>query len=157
MLSVPALTPTRAVLVVRVTNTLSAVWLVLGILGILRSSGQARIGADAPDLTLVVFTVHPVSSTLHLVLGLAGVLAARRASSARLYLLALAGLLVVWALAGLIAQGSPGNALTGDAEVITLYLVTAAVAAAAVLLPERPERTRDADAPTPEPGADRPA
>lgn len=119
------------------THVLSAVFIALGTLGVLRTSGDPRLGADGSDATLLVLVVHPVSSVLHLVIGLAGVAAARQAAWARLYLVGVAALLLAWALAGAVSRGRPNDALTGDAEVLVLYVVAAAAALAPVLWPER--------------------
>jgi hypothetical protein len=55
---------------------------------------------------------------------------------ARRYLLGLAGVCAVWAVAGVLARGRPNDFLTGDLEVVVLYALIAAVAVAAVRWPE---------------------
>jgi Domain of unknown function (DUF4383) len=124
----------RSRTVLRVARALSALLLALGVLGILRTSGQQAEGA--PDLTLFVFVVHPVSSAIHLALGVVGVAMAVEPVRARRYLLGLAGVCAVWAVAGVLARGRPNDFLTGDLEVVVLYALIAAVAVAAVRWPE---------------------
>lgn len=124
----------RSRAVVRVAQALAALLLAVGVLGLLRTSGKQAEGVE--ELSLFVLVVHTVSSTIHLLLGLVGVAVAVEAVRARLYLIVLAVVLVLWAVTGAIAQGRPSNLLTGDLEVLVLYVVIAVVALAAVRWPE---------------------
>lgn len=136
MRTLPSLTELRARVVVRVARVVSGLFCGLGIVGLLRTTNDERIG-DAPELTLLFLVVHPLSSLAYLAIGLVGVALASAPERARGYLLALSALLLAWTLAGAIARGRPNDALTGDLEVLLLYVVVAGISLAALLWPER--------------------
>lgn len=107
-----------------VARILSGLFLILGIVGVLRAAGETDGTID-----FLVFTISPGIAYLHLVIGLAGVaLVGAGDRWALVYLAASAVVLLLWAVAAAIADGD-GVLMRGSA-LILLHLVAGLAAAA---------------------------
>lgn len=105
----------RARLGASVSRLVAGSLLLLGILGLLRTAGNG--GTEA----LTIFTVHPLTALAWTVLGLVGVAMSTSPDRARRYLIGAGGLLVAWAVLGLLLDGEPSDLFVRDAELIALH------------------------------------
>jgi hypothetical protein len=124
----PAITVPRARALVATGRLVSGVLLIIGILGML----DTRLDETA---VLVVFTIHPLTAVVWFVLGVAGVAMSVDARLAQLYLASTGALLVVWAILGLVLDGSPSDLFARDAQLIALHLVGGLLALGVAVAP----------------------
>jgi hypothetical protein len=112
----------RASLVI--ARALSGLFLILGIVGVLRAAGETDGTID-----FIVFTISPGIAYIHLVIGLAGVaLVGAGDRWALVYLAAAAVVLLLWTLIAAVADGS--GVLMRDSALILLHLLAGLAAAA---------------------------
>jgi hypothetical protein len=142
MLSLPAMTETRAQIVMRVAQTVSGILVAIGMLGLLRTNMR---GSDGETVTLFHVVIDPASTAIYLVLGIVGTAMAVRAARARRFVIGLAALMVLWALVAVALRGWPSDAVSGEPSVILLHLGLAALAIAPVAWPEQVAGARLAD------------
>ena len=109
-----------------VCRFVAALLLFLGILGLLRTTGEEGTAS------LFGLTVHPLTALIWTVLGLVGVAMSTGIAWARRYLAGTGGILVAWAVLCLLLDGTPSDVFVGDDELIAfngivglLALVTA--------------------------------
>ncbi len=119
--------PAGARLMVTVCRLVSGLLLLLGILGVLRTAGEEGTSA------LWVFTVHPLTGLAWLVFGLVGIAMSTSLERAHRYLVGAGGLLVAWAVLGLLLDGRPSDLFVSDAELIALNGLLGLLALAAAL------------------------
>gem|GEM_PF-6914592 len=119
-------------------------YLMLGILGLLRS-GLGEV--SSPDGRYVfVLLSHPLTALLHLAIGLVGVYAATRLPWSRVFLGGLSGLLVSWAVLGLALNGEPNDVFTSDRWTVALHGLPGLISLAVALAPAREARGAPATA-----------
>jgi hypothetical protein len=124
----PAISVRRARALVVAGRILSCTLLTLGILGMLRTSLDET-------MDLLVFTVHPLTAVVWLVLGVVGAAMSVTARWAQIYLTAAGVLLLVWAILGLALDGSPSGLFARDPELVALHLVAGVLALAVAVGP----------------------
>jgi hypothetical protein len=125
----------HAVLVVWLARVLSCGYLLLGIVGLLRT-GFAHY-SNVTGVSLLGFTVNPNTNVIHLCVGLVGIPMATSPLWARRFLV-LAGLLgVPWAIAGFALDGSLQDFFASNPALNLTHLVTAAAALLLGLWPFR--------------------
>ncbi len=95
----------------------SALLFSLGLLGVLKT------GTDEGTLQLFVFTVHPATTVVWLILGLVGIAMSIEAGRAQIYLIVTGAILVGWGLLALVLGGGVSDALTRDTSTLLLHLV----------------------------------
>jgi hypothetical protein len=136
--------PARARLLLSTGRLISGTFLILGILGMLRTGGD-ELGEDSAA-QLLIFTVHPLTAIVWTILGVVGVVMATDPARARRYLIGAGALLVAWGVLGLALDGEPSQMFVRDAHLIALHLIAGAVSLAAALapLPERAEEAAEA-------------
>lgn len=120
---------------VRGTRLLASVFLMLGILGMLRTGPHQlddRLGGH-----LFVYTTHALMAVVQIGIGLVGIAAATEEGRARHYLAGLAALLVSWAVAGVILDGDPSDAVNADPWFLALNGAGALVAAGLLMVARR--------------------
>jgi hypothetical protein len=115
----------------------SGVLTALGLLGLLRAGLS---GFGDPPREVVLFDLHPVSSLVHLVLGLAGTLMVRSTEGARRFLLGTGALLVVWGVLTAVAGGTPDELLQDDGDLALFYLAGGLISLGVATLPPRLRR-----------------
>jgi hypothetical protein len=107
-----------------IARILSGLFLILGIVGVLRAAGETDGTID-----FIVFTISPGIAYIHLAIGLAGVaLVGAGDPWALVYIQAAAVALPLWAVVAAIADGS--GVLMRDSALIVLHLLAGLVAAA---------------------------
>lgn len=107
-------------------RSISALFLFLGIVGLLGTSTGEFGSGSTKDLAGL--TVHPLSALVWLVIGLVGVPLSVVPVRARLFLIGAGGLLVLWALIGLVTAGDVSTFFTDDPHVVALYLIAGGAA-----------------------------
>src|SRR5262245_18240226 len=135
------MSPRHAAIVVWLARVLSSAYLVLGIVGLLRT-GFAHY-SNVTGVSLLGFTVNPNTNVIHLCVGLVGCPMSTSPIWARRFLV-LAGLLgVPWAIAGFSLDGSLQDFLASNPA---LNITHAAMAGAALLVGLWPFRLAGAKA-----------
>ena len=130
----PATTPTvRERAAIGTARSICAVFLFLGILGLLRTGAGDFGSGSTKDLARL--TVHPLSALAWLVIGLVGVPMSAAPARARLFLIGAGGLLVLWGLIALSTGGEASTFFTDDPPVVALYLVAGGTALVVSLVP----------------------
>jgi len=119
--------PARARLMVTVSRLVSGLLLFLGILGLLLTAGAEGTAA------LSVFTVHPLTGLAWTVFGLVGIAMSTSLERTHRYLVGAGGLLVAWAVLGLLLDGRPSDLFVRDAELIALNGLLGLLALSAAL------------------------
>jgi len=104
---------------------LGAGYLVLGILGLLMVGFTPFAPADGDDL--LVFSINPFTSLIHLAFGLVAIPAAESERHLRLLALAAGALMTLWAVLGYALDGSSADVFASNFEVATLHLATGLV------------------------------
>lgn len=89
----------------------------LGLLGVLKT------GTDEGTLQLFVFTLHPATAVIWLILGLVGIAMSVDAGRAQIYLIGTGSILVAWGLLALLLGGGVSDMLTRDTATLLLLLV----------------------------------
>lgn len=85
--------------------------------------GLLRSGLKPPAESLFTITLHPISSAAYLALGLIGISVVARARWAPGFALFIGGVLVAWAIASLVLDGSPNDVFSGDRALIGLNTI----------------------------------
>lgn len=132
-----------------IARILSGLFLILGIVGVLRAAGETDGSID-----FIVFTISPGIAYIHLVIGLAGVALVGAGDRWTLaYLAAAAVVFLLWAIVAAIADA--GGVLMRDSALILLHLLAglagaagAAMAASRTLPGPRPSSADDLTRPT---------
>jgi Domain of unknown function (DUF4383) len=117
----------RARLMMTVCRFVSGLLVLLGIVAVLRTKGQGGTWA------LTVFTVHPLTGVVWLVLGVVGVAMSISIDRARRYLTGAGVLLVAWAVLCLLLDGQPSDFFVRDADLIAFNGVVGLLALTAAL------------------------
>ena len=117
----------RARLTMTVSRFVAGLLTLLGILAVLRTKGQEGTWA------LTVFTVHPLTGVVWLVLGVVGVAMSISIDRARRYLTGAGVLLVAWAVLCLLLDGEPSDFFVRDADLIAFNGVVGLLALTAAL------------------------
>lgn len=123
----------RARAVTRVGRLVTGVLAFLGMLGVLRTGGGDISGETAESL--FVFSVHPLTGYIWLLLGLVGVGMCARPRGAWRFLVVAGPLLVVWALIALAVGDGASRVFDRDAPLVSLHLLLGAVSIAAAVAP----------------------
>lgn len=121
--------------VVRGTRLLSSVFLMLGILGMLRTGPReldAQVGRH-----LFLYTTHALMAAVQIGIGLVGVAAATTERGARHYLAGLAALLAGWIVASIVLDGDPSDAVNADPWFLVLNGAGALTALVLILVAAR--------------------
>ncbi|MBY0398284.1 MAG: DUF4383 domain-containing protein [Thermoleophilia bacterium] len=107
-----------------IARLLSGLFLILGIVGMLRAAGRTDGSID-----FIVFTISPGIAYIHLAIGLAGVALVGAGDRWTLVYLAVAAVVfLLWAVVAAIADG--GGVLMRDSALVLLHLLTGLAAAA---------------------------
>jgi len=114
--TIPVISRSRAHKLIAIGNLVSCTLLALGIVGML----QTRLDKTQE---LLVFTVHPLTAVIWLVLGLVGVAMSIEPRRARRFLGGAGVLLTAWGLLCLLLDGSPSDLFARDPELVALLLV----------------------------------
>ena len=117
----------RARLTMTVCRFVSGLLTLLGILAVLQTQGQGGTWA------LTVFTVHPLTGVVWLVLGLVGVAMSVTVERARRYLTGAGVLLVAWAVLCLLLDGQPSDFFVRDGDLIAFNGIVGLLALSAAL------------------------
>jgi hypothetical protein len=123
----------RTGVVVLVARIVSGALFALGLLGMLKT-GTDDLGSDSAE-HMFVFTVHPLTAIVWLVLGLVGMGMATDGIRSRRYLVGTGVLLLVWAVLALAGAGSATQLFVDDAPLVALHLVGAVASLAVSLVP----------------------
>ena len=122
-----SIAPVRARLMMSVSRLVTGALLLLGILGLLRTAYEEGTSS------LMALPVHPLTALLWTVLGLVGIAMSASLEWTRRYLVGAGGLLVAWAVLGLVLDGEPSDFFIRDPELIGLNAVLGLLALAAAL------------------------
>ena len=134
MSDAPATTSTvRERAAVGTARSIGAVFLFLGIVGLLRTGADDFGSGSTKDLAGL--TVHPLSALIWLVIGLVGIPMSVVPARARLFLIPVGVLLVLWGLISLVTGGEASTFFTDDPPVVALYLVAGVAALFMTLAP----------------------
>jgi uncharacterized protein DUF4383 len=125
----------QARLVVGYARLLAGGYLLLGILGLLMTGWDHF--SNVTGVSLLVFTVNPLTNLIHLLAGIVGTLMSVTPPWSRRYLLILGGLGVPFAVAGFLLDGSLSDFFATNTAMNVLHLSTAAVALLLALWPAR--------------------
>jgi hypothetical protein len=124
----PVITKARAHRLTVTGNLVSGTFLILGILGMLRTQFDETL-----DLT--IFRVHPLTAVIWFVLGVVGVAMCVDARRAQVFLAGAGALLVLWGLLCLALDGTPSDLFARDRALIVLLLVSGAASLTVALAP----------------------
>jgi Domain of unknown function (DUF4383) len=124
----PVITKARAHRLIVTGNLVSGTFVMLGILGILKTQLDHTV-----DLTII--RVHPLTAVIWFVLGMVGVAMSVDARRAQLFLAGAGALLVVWGLLCLALDGTPSDLFARDRALIVLLLVSGTGSLAVALAP----------------------
>ena len=113
----PPATGARRRAVVGMSRFVSGVLFSLGLLGLLKS------GTDNSPEQLFVFTIHPFTALVWLVLGLVGIAMSVAPERARLYLVGTGVILLVWAALCLALGADVSQIVARDAATLAMYLI----------------------------------
>ena len=109
---------------------IAAAWFaILGIIGLL------LVGFSGGPRALLWMEVDPVSSGIHLALGLVGVAMGTTPARARRFTMVIGPALVAWALLAVVTDGSLGDWATGDTQVVAMHLLIGLAGIAVVWSP----------------------
>ncbi len=142
----PAERPRQSAPVRLVALGLGGIYLVLGVAGFFvpgnaGSTSASPFGTHATQYTLLIFSVSPLLNVLHTLVGVVGVVAARKVSSTALYALALAvGFAGFSAYSVLVLSFGTGDRFNLNWADVVLHLVTMAGAAVLAYLAFRARR-----------------
>jgi hypothetical protein len=129
--SVPAEQGLSTDLPSRYVRIIAAWFMILGIMGLL------LVGFSGDARSLFWMLIDPVSSGLHLAIGLVGVGMSTTPTRARAFAMVVSPLLIIWGLVGLATDGSLGDWASGDTQVAGMHLVIGLVGVAAASVPSR--------------------
>lgn len=107
----------------------SGVLFSLGLLGLLKS------GTDNSPEQLLVFTIHPFTALVWLVLGLVGIAMSVAPDRAQLYLIGTGVILLVWAVLCLALGADVSQIVARDASTLGMYLIGGAGCLVVALAP----------------------
>jgi hypothetical protein len=117
-------------------RVVGAGYLVLGIIGLLLAGFTPFAPADGD--TLLIFSINPFTTLIHLAVGLVVIPAAESERTLRPLALLAGVLMTVWAVLGYALDGSTADIFATNFETATLHLVTGLVGLGlAVGLPRR--------------------
>lgn len=117
----------RTRLMMTVCRFVSGLLVLLGIVAVLQTKGQGG------TWTLTVFTIHPLTGVVWLVLGLVGVAMSVTLERARRYLTGAGVLLVAWAVLCLLLDGRPSDFFVRDGDLIAFNGILGLLALASAL------------------------
>ena len=113
----PPVTGARGRAVVGMGRFVSGVLFSLGLLGLLKS------GTDNSPEQLFVFTIHPFTALVWLVLGLVGIAMSVAPERAQLYLVGTGMILLVWAALCLALGAEVSEIVARDTATVAMYLI----------------------------------
>jgi hypothetical protein len=116
-------------------NLVSCTFLALGIVGALDTQLQETA-------TLTIFTVHPITALVWLLIGLVGVAMSVGPRSAQVFLLGAGILLGAWGILCLVLGDATSDVFARDTSLIVLLLVYSAISLAVALVPPIPRLHR---------------
>ena len=125
----PEATGPRARAAIATGRVVSGVLFSLGLLGLLKS------GTDNSPEQLFIFTIHPFTALVWMVLGLVGVAMSVVPARAQLYLIITGALLLVWAVLCLLLGADVSQIVARDAATVVMYVVGGAACLIVALAP----------------------
>jgi hypothetical protein len=126
----------QARLVMSYARLVSGLYLVLGMLGLLKTGWDHF--SNVTGISLLVFSVNPNTNLIHLLTGLVGMGAVVTPVWARRYLLVVGALGLALAIAGFAIDGTLSDFFATNPAINVLHLCTAVVALGLGLWPLRP-------------------
>jgi hypothetical protein len=134
MSDAPATTSTRRErAAIGLVRAISGGLVFLGTVGLLRTGADDFGSGSTKDLEGL--TVHPLTALVWLVIGLVGVAMSVAPARARLFLIGVGSLLVLWGLVAILTGGEASTFFTDDPPVVALHLVAGAAALLVALAP----------------------
>lgn len=124
----PVLSKARGHRLMVTGNLVSCTFLALGIVGML----ETRLQETA---TLAIFTVHPITAVVWLIIGIVGVAMSVDPRSAQVFLLGAGVLLGLWGILCLVLGDAASDVFARDRSLIVLLLVFAAISLVVALVP----------------------